>query len=114
MPELEQRYKQLLQQTDESKATAIISLIQLTAQYKIEPELVEAAIAEIIGGDVETPYTDQLMQRIQQLAVQVDTEAQASADDLVNQGIQPEFVQQAQDMLAEQGNTPNVENLNLM
>jgi hypothetical protein len=111
--ELKERFKQLTIQSTQAKTETIMKLTQAAQQYSIQPELLNAAVAEVIEGAKETPSLDAFMQAAQDMSAQVDQEAQSSKDDLVAQGLPQQFVDQAAQIMDAKGETPNPENLNL-
>jgi hypothetical protein len=111
--ELQERYKLLSAQSSQAKAETIMRMNQAAEQYQIDPQLLVAAITEIVEGAKQTPATDAFMQQAQMMSQQVTTETQKSEEELAQQGIDPQFIEQAKQQLAQQGQTPNPTNLNL-
>lgn len=97
---LVQRFKTLVQQTDEEKAELIAQLVQQASAVGIPMERVQEAIIELLSGQDETPITDRLLQEIQQMAQQ-QSQKQEQAMQRFSQGVQeagvsPQAIQQAQ------------------
>lgn len=111
--ELVERYKLLKTQTDEAKAQTILQLTQTAQQYAIDPQLVQAAMTDVIAGGEKTPNLDLFLQQAEQMAQQMEAEQQASAQDLVSQGMDPNMIAQAEQALAQQGQ-PTPDELGLM
>lgn len=65
---LVERYMRMVQQTNEEKAKLITELMQSATELGIPKEEVEPAIQELLEGRDKTPITDQLMQKIEQMA----------------------------------------------
>jgi len=111
--ELKQRFKMLAAQSDEKKAQVITELVALTSQYQIPPEMVQGAVIEIISGAQQTPVYDQVMMMLEQVGQQMEQEKQASLDDLSAQGMDPQMVQQASQMLEQQQGGPSMQDLGM-
>lgn len=110
---LNERYKLLSQQTVDNKTATILKLQKAAQQFGIPEQLLAEAIKEVIDGAKETPALDAFMNQAQTMSAQMDKEVAASEEELASQGIQPQFIQQAKQQMAEQGMTPTPENLNL-
>lgn len=109
--ELTQRYKDATAQSTQDKAEVIQRITGLAQQYQLDPQLVSAAIGEIIEGAKETPATDQLMQMVDQAAKQeqiaqqqaamqqqqdIQQSAQSAATQIVDQMSPDQVMQMAQ------------------
>lgn len=112
--ELVVRYQTLAQQTTQNKTETILKLTQASQQYGVSPELLSAAIAEVIDGAKETPNLDQLMMTIQDTASQVEQQSAMAEKELQTQGIAPEYINQAKQMMQDNGQGANIDNLNMM
>lgn len=111
--ELIERYKMLKAQNDQTKAQTIMQVTQAAATYQINPESTAAAIADVIAGGENTPNLDAFMKQAQGMAQQMAAEQQNSAQDLVNQGMDPQMVAQAQQMMQGQGAQPTPQDLGI-
>jgi len=112
--ELEERYRTLSQQTAEMKAQTIINLTEAAHQYGAPPEMVQAAIMEIVEGAKETPALDELMAMIEGMSEEMDKAKADSEQDLIAQGLDPAMVDAAKQQMAQQGNTPTPQDLGLV
>lgn len=110
---LRKRYKELQANSAEQKAKVVASIMAASQKFHIDPQLTQAAIADVIRGDKNRQALDQFTAMAQQSAQMMDQEMQSSADDLVAQGMDPQDVQAAQAQMTEQGQQPSMQDLNL-
>lgn len=111
--ELVERYKLLKSQNDQAKAQTIMQITDAASKYQINPELTSAAISDVVAGGEQTPNLDEFMKQAQAMAQQMAIEQQASAQDLVSQGMDPQAVAQAEQMMTNQGMAPSPTDLGL-
>lgn len=101
---LVQRFKTLVQQTNEEKAELIASLVESAKGVGLPVEAVQEAIVELLSGQAETPITDRLLAQIQQMS----QEQQARQEQAMQQftqgvteaGVSPQAIQQIQQQMA--------------
>lgn len=111
--ELKERYKLLQQQTTQIKTETIMKITQAGTQYQVDPNLMQAAIMEIVEGAKETPALDQVMTAIEDAQAAMQQEMQASQDDLVAQGLDPNMVAEAAKQMEAEGQQPSMQDLGM-
>ena len=74
--EIVTRYEQAVSLDSESKAELITQIIEVARELGLDAELANAAIAEIIRGDFETPALDEFMQLAQEARVAMENQEQ--------------------------------------
>lgn len=84
--ELVDRYKRMSAQSAQSKTEIIMQMTQTAMQYQVDPQVLQAAIQEVISDAKETPATEAFMkmaeqaaQQQQQMQVQQQQQAQQAA-----------------------------------
>jgi hypothetical protein len=92
--ELIERYKDLVKMDSEAKAQLISEVILTAEQFGIDPQLTNAAIAELIRGDKETPIMQQFLQTVTQTQMQQEQAQQQVVNALTNQTIEKEQLAQ--------------------
>lgn len=96
--ELIDRYMQLMKADSETKAQLVSELVMTAETFGIDPQLTNAAIAEIIRGDKETPMTEQFMMMVEQVQMQ-----QEQAQQQVVNAMTSQTIQQQQEMMEPTG-----------
>ena len=86
--ELAQRFKDATNQSNQNKAEVITKLTGLAQQYGIDPQILQAAMTEIIAGAKETPAVDQFMQMVDQAVAAEQAAAQAQQQAIQGQADQ--------------------------
>ena len=101
--ELVERYKRMTASSLQGKAEVITQITGLANQYQLPPELLQAAIIEIMSDAKETPATDQLTQMIDQaVAAEEQAAQQAQMEAEQSQQAEQQANQEAAGMAANQ------------
>ena len=101
--EIVDRYEQAVTMDSEQKAELITELLSTAQELGVDPELTNAAIAEIIRGDVQTPALDEFMLQAQELMSSAEAQEQTVNNIESNQQVAAmEENQNLQDLVAEQ------------
>lgn len=88
--ELVQRYTDLMKVDVEQRAQMVTEIITTGQTFGVDANLVNAAIAEVIGNKQETPMIDQFMQIVQQMQQQQQQQIDTTAGAIVNNDISAE------------------------
>ncbi len=97
---LVERFKKLAEQSDEELAQLISQMVTMAKSVGIPDEAVQQAIMELLARKSETPVTDQLLQQIEQMAMQQMQQKQAQMEqftqEAIEAGVPEDQIQQAQ------------------
>lgn len=101
-----ERFKTLVQQTDEEKAELIAQLVEGALAVGIPIEAVQEAIQELLSGVAETPITDNLLAQIQQAMQQIqqrqEQEMARFTQGVSEAGVSPQAIQMMQQQMMQQ------------
>lgn len=97
---LVERFKKLAEQSDAELAQLISQIIEMAKTVGIPDEAVQQAIMELLARKEQTPFTDELIQQMEQMAVEQAQMKQAQMEqftqEAVEAGVPQDQIQQAQ------------------
>lgn len=99
--EIVDRYEQAVSMDSEQKAQLISEIYEIARDLGLDPELANAAVAEVIRGDLDTPALDQFMQMAQDTALQQEQDFENAERDMI-QGQEAQRVAQEEAMALEE------------